>query len=177
MTALFRATHFYMLIYYCVSTTLFICILPSNYRLHLKYRRSCDIVFFMQNYTSYHAMKKPTWAPPASVFSPVWTVLYGIIIVSFGYVIASYFTNSIPFSVLLPFLLNVIFNVAFTPIQFGLKNNILALIDILLVLGTLGWALYAIYPYLPDVAWVNIPYFLWVSYATLLQMSITYLNR
>jgi tryptophan-rich sensory protein len=49
--------------------------------------------------------------------------------------------------VALPFILNLIFNILFTPIQFGLKNNLLATVDILLVLGTLIWALVAIYPH------------------------------
>ena len=79
--------------------------------------------------------------------------------------------------VLLPFILNSIFNLIYTPIQFGLKNNLLALFDIILVLLTLVWALAGIYPYASWVTSVNIPYFLWVSFATLLQVNITYLNR
>jgi len=79
----------------------------------------------------------------------------------------------------LPFALNLIFNFAFTPLQFGLKNNLLAAIDILLVLGTLIWALYAIWHASPEIRWVvyvNIPYLLWVTFATCLQLTITYLN-
>lgn len=78
--------------------------------------------------------------------------------------------------VLLPFILNLIFNFAFTPIQFGLKNNTLAALDILLVLGTLIWALWVIRPYVPWVAYVNIPYLLWVLFATVLQLTITLMN-
>lgn len=130
----------------------------------------------MPTYTWYQTLIKPTWAPPAWLFGPVWTVLYTIIAVSFGYVTYLYIKGSIPFLVLLPFLLNIIFNVAFTPLQFGLQNNLLAAIDILLVLGTLLWALYVIYPYAAWVTYVNIPYLLWVSFATVLQITITYLN-
>ena len=79
--------------------------------------------------------------------------------------------------VALPFVLNIVFNLAFTPIQFGLKNNVLASLDILLILVTLLWALVAIYPYMKWVALVNIPYVLWVTFATILQLTITYLNR
>jgi tryptophan-rich sensory protein len=106
----------------------------------------------------------------------VWSVLYVIIAASFGYVAYLYFKGTIPFAVLLPFILNLIFNAAFTPLQFGLKNNLLATIDIVLVLSTLVWALYAIYAYVPWVAYVNIPYLAWVSFATVLQITITYLN-
>jgi tryptophan-rich sensory protein len=82
----------------------------------------------------------------------------------------------IPFSVALPFILNIVFNLAFTPLQFWLQNNLLAFIDILLVLGTLIWAIVAIHPFAAWVAYVNLPYLAWVTFATILQASITYLN-
>jgi tryptophan-rich sensory protein len=78
--------------------------------------------------------------------------------------------------VLLPFILNLVFNFAFTPLQFGLQNNLLASIDILLVLGTMVWAGIVIYPFIPWVVYVNIPYLIWVSFASVLQLNITYLN-
>lgn len=130
----------------------------------------------MQTYTWYQTLIKPEWAPPPWIFGPVWSVLYTIIAISFGYVTYLYFKGQIPFLVLLPFILNLVFNFAFTPLQFGFQNNILAAIDIILVLGTLIWALYAIYQYVPMVTYVNIPYVLWVSFATVLQVTITYLN-
>ncbi len=86
------------------------------------------------------------------------------------------YRGGIPLLVGLPFVLNLLTNVAFTPIQFGLKNNLLAAIDIVLVLGTLIWALLAIYPYLKWVALINIPYLAWVAFATVLQLTILYLN-
>jgi tryptophan-rich sensory protein len=131
---------------------------------------------------------KPSWAPPAWVFGPVWSVLYVIIAVTFGTVFYKAFIGKIPWIVALPFALNLIFNFAFTPIQFGLKNNLLALVDVLFVLGTLVWALFALYEFglklhietgAPTYAWViyaNIPYLLWVLFATILQLTITYLN-
>ncbi len=130
----------------------------------------------MEAYSWYQTLVKPDWAPPSWVFGPVWSALYAVIAISFGYVAYLYFKGTIPFVVLLPFLLNLICNAAFTPLQFALKNNLLASLDILLVLGTLLWALYAIYAYAPWVSYVNIPYVLWVSFATVLQLTITYLN-
>lgn len=76
----------------------------------------------------------------------------------------------------LPFALNLILNFAFTPIQFGLKNNLLAALDIVLVLATLIWAILAIYPKVKWIAYLQIPYLLWVIFATILQLTITYLN-
>ena len=130
----------------------------------------------MDTYSWYQTLVKPAWAPPAWLFGPVWTVLYTIIALSFGYVGYLYYKDTIPFIVLLPFLLNLVFNLAFTPLQFGLQNNLLASVDIVLVVGTLIWALYAIYQYAPWVAYINIPYLLWGAFATVLQLTITVNN-
>ena len=134
----------------------------------------------MNTYNWYSTLLKPTWSPPSWLFGPVWTVLYAIIAVSFGTVFYRAFTGKLAWVVALPFALNLLFNFAFTPIQFGLKNNLLASIDILLVVGTLVWALYAIWHAAPDLRWVvyvNIPYLLWGTFATCGQLTITYLNR
>ena len=131
----------------------------------------------MSSYTWYQTLLKPQWAPPSWVFGPVWSLLYVVIIISFGYVAYKYAKGSITFMILLPFLLNLGFNFAFTPLQFGLKSNLLAAIDILLVLATIVWAGIVIYSHFPWVVLANIPYFLWVSFASVLQLTITFLNR
>jgi len=130
----------------------------------------------MDTYNWYQTLIKPSWAPPSWLFGPVWSVLYALIAISFGFVGYQFFKKKLPFLVVLPFILNLIFNFAFTPLQFGLQNNILAAIDILLVLGTLIWALIAIWRHYRWVVYLNIPYLVWVAFATVLQLSITYLN-
>ena len=142
----------------------------------------------MKTYNWYSQLIKPSWAPPAWLFGPVWTFLYILIAVSFGKVFLMAFQKQITFLVALPFLLNLIFNFAFTPIQFGWQNNFWAAVDILLVLATLLWAMIAIYfasqklvgvggSSIMWIAYIQIPYLLWVSFATVLQLTITYLNK
>lgn len=131
----------------------------------------------MNSYNWYSTLIKPAWAPPSFLFGPVWSVLYTIIFFTFGFVFYKFYKGQIPFAVALPFILNLIFNFSFTYFQFGIKNNLLASLDILLVLGTLIWALFAIWPYFRFVVYVNIPYLLWVSFATVLQLTITCLNK
>lgn len=134
----------------------------------------------MDTYSWYATLTRPSWAPPAWLFGPVWTVLYAIIAASFGTVFYKAFTREVPWVVALPFALNLVFNFSFTYFQFGLQNNVLAAIDILLVLATLLWA-FTLRSSLSEVGlgwviYVNIPYLAWVSFATVLQLTITYLN-
>lgn len=131
----------------------------------------------MSTYNWYSQLIKPTWAPPSWVFGPAWTVLYILIAISFGKVFILLSQKQITFMVALPFILNLFFNFIFTWIQFGLKNNFLASIDILLVLITLIWAIIAIYPHVKWISYIQIPYLLWVTFATVLQLTVTYLNR
>ena len=130
----------------------------------------------MEQMEWYATLIKPEWAPPAFLFGPVWAVLYAVIIVSFGYVVYLWWKRRIAFPAARPFLPNSVCNPACSPIQFGLENNLLAAVDILLVLATLVWALVSIWPRVRWVALANIPYLLWVSFATMLQFTITWLN-
>ncbi len=130
----------------------------------------------MNSFQEYTKLIKPSWAPPSWVFGPAWTFLYILIAVSFGKVFLMFWNKEIPFIVALPFLLNLFFNLIFSPIQFGLKNNLLASLDILLVAVTLIWALVAIWPHARWITYINIPYVAWVLFATTVQIAITYLN-
>jgi benzodiazapine receptor len=127
--------------------------------------------------TWFEQIIKPSWAPPAWIFGPVWAFLYLIIAITFFYAGWLFSKGKISFMVLLPFILNIVFNLLFTTIQFKLQNNLLASIDILLVLATLIWLMIAVYPHSKWIALANIPYLLWVSFASVLQVTITYLNR
>ena len=131
----------------------------------------------MRTYSQYRSYKKPSWAPPAWLFGPVWTVLYLLIAISFGYVGYWWLTGGVPANVALPFALNLFFNFLFTIIQFRWRNFGLATLDVLAVWLTLAWALLAILPFAPWVAYSNLPYLAWVSFATVLQITVTVMNR
>ncbi len=142
----------------------------------------------MPTYTQYSNLIKPSWSPPGWLFGPVWTVLYILIAASFGKMFVLAWQRQVSVWVVVPLALNLFFNFIFTYIQFGLKNNFLASVDILLVLGTLVWGMAAVYTaslHLSiergmDIRWVlycMLPYLLWVAFATVLQITITYLNK
>ncbi len=124
----------------------------------------------------YQGLAKPGWTPAPATIGFIWQVLYPIILVSFGFVFALVFRRKIPWRVGVPFAINLVANLVFTPIQFGLRNLPLALVDILIVWGTILWMMAAIWPHRRWVAVAQVPYLLWVSIATVLQTAITIMN-
>jgi len=125
----------------------------------------------------YETLAKPAWAPQANVFGIVWSILYPIIFIAYGYVIFRVVRGEYPTSLLVPVLINLAANFAFTPIQFGLRNLWLAEIDIVIVLATIVWSMIVIWPHSKPAAVALTPYLIWVMIATALQSSITWLNR
>jgi len=125
----------------------------------------------------YKNLKKPGWAPPVTLFGQVWSLLYPIIFAVNGYVIYLLAQGRISWLIALPFWLNLFFNVIFTPIQFGLRNNLLALIDLVFILATIIWTMVAIWPHAKWVTFAFAPYLIWVSIAGVLQLQIYLLNR
>ena len=130
----------------------------------------------MDNRQWYSKLNKPKWSPPSYLFGIVWPILYVLIIISFGFVFINIYRGNIPFIIVLPFILNIILNILFSPIQWGLKNNVLATIDILLMLITLIWIMVSIYTYYQWITYIQIPYLLWISFALVLQFEITRRN-
>ncbi len=127
----------------------------------------------------YTELIKPDWAPAASLFGQVWSVLYVMIIIAFIYVCYKTFGDgpTWPKYIFYIFTFNIVVNLIFTPIQFVLRNLPLAMVDILLILVSCLALLYYIYPYSKWTALLLMPYTVWVCIATALQASITYLNR
>lgn len=126
--------------------------------------------------TWYNALEKPSWTPAPATIGLIWRILYPIIAVSFGYVFVQAARRKIPGRVAIPFAINLAANLAFTPIQFGLRNLPLAAADILVVWGTIVWMIAVAWRPARWVAVAQGPYLVWVSIATVLQLSITAWN-
>ena len=127
--------------------------------------------------TWYESLSKPTWTPAPGVIGTIWTILYPIIFIVFGYMAFRVFRGTAPAQLLVPIGINLLANFAFTPIQFGLRNLPLASVDILIVLATIIWCIVAFWPYSRIASLGLVPYLVWVATATTLQLSITWMNR
>lgn len=125
----------------------------------------------------YNTLSKPDWTPQPGTISLIWQILYPIIIVSFGYVFVQTGRGKLPIATAVPFSINLIANLCFTPILFGLRNPPLATLDILIVWSTIVWIMIKTWPRVRWVAVAQVPYLVWVSIATCLQVSIFWMNR
>lgn len=124
----------------------------------------------------YDNLAKPAWTPSPGTISLIWTLLYPVIAVSFGYVFVQVFRRNLPRGIALPFAINLIANLLFMPIFAGLRSLPGSAVDILIVWTTILWCIVVIWPRARWVALAQIPYLTWVSIATVLQLLITAMN-
>lgn len=124
----------------------------------------------------YDSLAKPSWTPEPSTIGLMWQIIYPIILVTFVFVFVQAIRKKVPWKVALPFGINLVANLIFTPIQFGLRNLPLAALDIVIVWATIIWMVVAVWKHYKWVAVAQVPYFVWVSIATVLQLSITWWN-
>jgi len=132
---------------------------------------------YMNDYSAfYQSLQKPFFAPPEWVFGVAWGIIYPLIAIAFIYFLFLLWKKEVPPTLLWVLLLNLAANILFTPILFGFKDLIFATVDILIVLVTLAYFEYKIFSSSKIIFALLLPYLLWGSFATVLQISITLLN-
>ena len=124
----------------------------------------------------YNSLVKPSWTPAPSTITLIWIILYPIILISFGFVFVQTFRCKVPRRLAVPFAVNLLANLLFMPIFSGLRSVPLAAVDIVIVWATIIWCVISVWPHYRWVALAQGPYFVWVSLATVLQLSITWMN-
>jgi benzodiazapine receptor len=128
--------------------------------------------------TWFVTVKKPSFNPPGWVFAPVWSFLYIIMGIAAGLV-----WNRIDYerkavtSALTFFIIQLVLNAMWSVLFFGLKNPLLALVEIVL-LWLMIYETYIKFRPIDKIAgYLFLPYLAWVSFATVLNASIWWLNR
>lgn len=123
----------------------------------------------------YETIRKPGWNPPNRLFGPVWTVLYILMGIAAALVWHSNLPNKK--TALILFAVQFLLNILWSYIFFGMHNILLAFADILLlsvmIAITIAWFL----KINKVAAWLLLPYFMWVSFASTLNFSIYLLNN
>ena len=120
----------------------------------------------------YDGLIKPSWTPPGSTIGIIWSILYPMIAISFIYVMVNVFKKKLSWNIGIVFLINLIANLLFNPIFFGMKNIPLATLDIVIVWVTIVMQFFLILPKSKIISVLQIPYFLWVTTASAIQLTV-----
>ncbi|MFN4199346.1 MAG: TspO/MBR family protein [Flavobacterium sp.] len=125
----------------------------------------------------YPTLQKPFFNPPSWLFGPVWTVLYIMMGWAAGLVWSQNIDREIKKKALLLFTLQLLLNAAWSFLFFGLRNPFLALVEIVLLWLLIRETYLSFKPIHPLAAKLLLPYWAWVSFATLLNAAIWWLNK
>ena len=126
----------------------------------------------------YPTIEKPSFNPPNWVFAPVWTLLFILMGIAAGLVWDKITTDKeLVKKGLLFFGVQLTLNALWSYLFFGLNNILLASIEIVLLLLII-YETYLIFKKIDKKAsYLLIPYMLWVGFATILTITIYFLNR
>ncbi|MDX6190909.1 TspO/MBR family protein [Flavobacterium sp. Fl-318] len=127
--------------------------------------------------TWYVTLIKPAFNPPNWIFMPVWTFLYVLMAVAAGLVWDKIKEQNQEVKTALGFfLIQLTLNAIWSYLFFGLKNPMLALIEIA-VLELMIYETYLKFIKINKTAgYLLIPYMVWVAFAAILNASIWWLN-
>jgi benzodiazapine receptor len=128
--------------------------------------------------TWYPTLVKPSFNPPNWVFAPVWSTLYIMIGIAAGLVWDRIESNTtLVKKALVVFAIQLALNALWSYLFFGLKNPMLALLEIV-ILWLMIYETYVQFGKINKIAgYLFIPYLLWVSFAMVLNASIWWLNK
>ena len=128
--------------------------------------------------TWYVTLEKPVFNPPNWIFMLVWTVLYILMAVAAALVWDKIKENTEEVKqALLFFVIQLILNSIWSYLFFGLKNPMLALIEIVL-LWLMIYETYLKFIKINKISgYLLIPYLIWVAFAAVLNASIWWLNK
>jgi len=133
--------------------------------------------FSGKSFAWYDSLKKPVFTPPGWIFGPVWTLLYLMMGIAAFLVWQKGLSNSRVRIALACFVVQLIFNAAWSPIFFGFHSVRLALLDIILLWLAILATVISFWRVDRLAAGLLLPYIAWVSFATILNAGIYLLNR
>jgi benzodiazapine receptor len=126
--------------------------------------------------TWYAQLRKPTFNPPNWIFGPVWILLFLLMGISLYLLWSEGLQADGVKEALIVFSVQLILNIIWSILFFGLKNPFLAFIEIIALWLTILLTMLLSYKVSPAASYLFIPYMLWVSFAAVLNLYIFRLN-
>lgn len=124
----------------------------------------------------FKTLTKPFFNPPSYLFGPVWTVLYILMGISL-YLIWNSPKTPLRQKALIVFAVQLFFNFWWSILFFSFHTLLIALIEILLLWILIVYMIAVFKKIKPIAGYLQIPYLLWVTFATILNISLWYLNK
>ena len=123
----------------------------------------------------YSDLVRPEWAPPSSVFGPVWTALYLLMAIA-AWLVWRVDGFRAARSALTLFLIQLALNALWSWLFFGWHRGALAFADVLLLWVFIVATLIAFWRARPLAGALLVPYLAWVSFAAALNYAVWQLN-
>jgi tryptophan-rich sensory protein len=124
----------------------------------------------------YATLTKPSFNPPNWIFGPVWTILYAMMAFAAWRVWRTDPAIVANRRALLLFMLQLVFNLAWSTAFFGVENPLAGLVVIVLLEILIVATILAFGKQDKTAAWLLVPYAAWVGFAMLLNIAIYRLN-
>jgi len=124
----------------------------------------------------YAALIKPGFTPPDWVFAPVWTTLYLLMGVSLFLVLRQGISSTEVKKAAGAFLAQLVLNFLWTPVFFGLHALWAGFLVIIVLWLCIAATMALFHRISRPAAYLLVPYFLWVGYASALNLAIALLN-
>lgn len=121
-------------------------------------------------------LRLPEWAPAASVFGPVWTVLYAMMGVSAWLVWLRSGVNDAYVAFTL-FIMQLALNALWSWLFFVWKFGGLAFADVTMLWVVVAAMVVAFWRHSRTAAVLLVPYLLWITFAAALNYSVWQMNR
>ena len=117
----------------------------------------------------YAQLSKPSWAPPAWVFGPVWSTLYALMGIAAWLVWRSPGSKGVALSL---FSAQLAANALWSWLFFAWHRGALAAVGVLVLVALIVATVAAFWPTSRSAALLLVPYLLWVSFASVLTWAV-----
>ena len=130
--------------------------------------------FITSSFMDYNTLQKPLLAPPSAVFPIVWTILYILMGVSYGILKSNNLTDTeTNFIYYLQLAVNALWSIIF----FVFKWRLFAFLWIILLAIFVILMIKTFYEKNKIAGWLQIPYIIWILFASYLNLAFYILNR
>lgn len=117
----------------------------------------------------------PALSPTSWFFELTWSFIYPLIAIAAVYLAYLIVEDKVPVKIVSLFVINMMANVLYTPVL-GSQNMLLASFVLLVILVTLSWFQMLVWKSSKALFVLMLPYWIWVVFATFLQLAIFFMN-